>query len=80
MTMPEKAHFLSALSKLKEAHAQATDALAAIAGASISLDGSDTLMVSREMFECYKEALAEAKIHAIQAQIVLLSLKSNALR
>ncbi|MFJ3316361.1 hypothetical protein ACIPLR_13475 [Herbaspirillum huttiense] len=73
--MTKKEDFLSALTKLKAAHAQATDALAAIAGGAFSLDGSDTLMVSKEMFETYKAALAEAKIHALQAQLVLASLK-----
>jgi len=71
--MPRKENFLSALSKLKEAHAQATDALAAIAGGALSLDGSESLMVSKEMFETYKAALAEAKIHALQAQLILAS-------
>lgn len=65
--MPRKENFLSALSKLKEAHAQATDALAAIAGGAFSLDGSESLMVSKEMFETYKAAMVEAKIHALQA-------------
>lgn len=72
--MPQKEDFLSALSKLKEAHAHATEALADIAGGAFTLDGSDTLMVSTEMFENYKASLAEAKIHALQAQLVLASL------
>ncbi|WP_288392757.1 hypothetical protein [uncultured Herbaspirillum sp.] len=68
--MTKKENFLSALSKLKEAHSQATNALAAISGGSFSLDGSDTLMLSEEMFETYKAALAEAKIYALQAQLI----------
>ncbi|NQE51147.1 hypothetical protein RC52_22150 [Herbaspirillum rubrisubalbicans] len=75
--MDKKNEFLSALSKLKEAHAQATDALAAIAGGALSLDGSESLMVSKEMFETYKAALAEAKIHALQAQLVLASFEPS---
>lgn len=71
--MSKKENFLSALSKLKEAHAHATDALAAIAGGAFSLDGSDSLMVSEEMFETYKAALTEAKIHVLQAQLVWAS-------
>lgn len=71
--MTEKDDFLSALSKLKEAHSDATDALADIAGGAFSLDGSDTLMLSEEMFETYKAALAEARTYVLQAQIVWAS-------
>lgn len=71
--MARNEDFLSALSKLKEAHSQATSALEAISGGASSLDGSDTLMLSEEMFETYKAALAEAKIYALQAQLILSS-------
>lgn len=71
--MAKKEDFLTALAKLKEAHSQATNALAAIAGGASSLDGSDSLMVSEEMFETYKAALVEAKIHVLQAQLVWAS-------
>ncbi|MFL9922959.1 hypothetical protein PQR62_01690 [Herbaspirillum lusitanum] len=71
LDVKKKNSLLTCISRMKDAHQIACDAIADISGNSRSIDGSASLTVTREMFQQYREAVRSAGLLASQAQIIL---------
>jgi hypothetical protein len=70
--MEKKQALLRSLVELKAAHDHASKELAAIMGIAANASKGSTICLSLTELRQYKHALAAAKIHATQAEIVLI--------